>query len=404
MRIRSMTCFTNPNQPGFGRKLQQLKDLSNFCKEEIKKTGWEVQTARLATTSFGLYSTPANRIDRIRELEEESADAGFNYLSIGPARLTHPDEYEVIPEILANTENVFVNAFLSHHAKGISMPAVRACAKVIIENARISPDGFTNLRFCAMSRVEPFTPFFPAAYCYGRQPAFSFAVECADAAVAAFAGAKTLAEARKILLSALENASEDLSAIAGKAAIQFGIVFKGFDFSPAPFPEDWCSLGYAMEKFGVRLGNFGALTSAAAIAETLDRGSWPRCGFNGLMLPVLEDSRLAKRSGDAAFTLKDLLLYSAVCGTGLDTVPLPGDTPAELIEPLLADIAALSLRLRKPLTARLMPVPGVKAGELTRFDFEFFRNGTVLDLTSGSLTGLLEKAEWVEIRKRDYRS
>ena len=192
--------------------------------------------------------------------------------------------------------------------------------------------------------------------------------------------------------------------VAKRAASQFGIPFKGFDFSPAPFPEDWCSLGYAMEKFGVKLGNFGALTSAAAIAETLDRGTWQRCGFNGLMLPVLEDSRLAERSGDAAFTLKDLLLFSAVCGTGLDTVPLPGNTPAELIEPLLADIAALSLRLRKPLTARLMPVPGLKAGEITRFDFEFFRNGTVLGLTSGTLTGLLEKAEWIEIRKRDYRS
>lgn len=404
MKIRSITSFASPNQPDFDQTLQKLKDLSDFCKEEINRIGWEVQTARLATTSFGLYSTPDDRIDRIKELEEKSSDAGFNYLSIGPARLTHPDEYETIPEILANTENVFVNAFLSHHSRGISMPAVRACAKVIVENARISPDGFTNLRFCAMSRVEPFTPFFPSAYSYGRHPAFAFAVECADAAVAAFTGAETLIEAREVLLGTLNNAAVDLSVVAGRAASQFGIPFKGFDFSPAPYPEDWCSLGYAMERFGARLGNFGSLTSAAAIAETLDRGNWKRCGFNGLMLPVLEDSRLAERSGDAAFSLKDLLMFSAVCGTGLDTVPLPGDTPAELIEPLLADIASLSLRLHKPLTARLMPVPGMNAGETTRFDFEFFRNGTVLDLPSGTLTGLLEKADWVEIRKRDYLS
>ena len=76
------------------------------------------------------------------------------------------------------------------------------------------------------------------------------------------------------------------------------------------------------------------------------------------MLPVLEDSTLAARSETGLLSVKDLLMYSSVCGTGLDTVPLPGDITQEMIESLLLDIAALSLRLDKPLTARLMPVPG----------------------------------------------
>ena len=67
------------------------------------------------------------------------------------------------------------------------------------------------------------------------------------------------------------------------------------------------------------------------------------------MLPVLEDSVLADRSQNNHFTIKDLLLYSSVCGTGLDTVPLPGDIRAEDLVPLLMDISALSLRLNKPL-------------------------------------------------------
>ena len=41
----------------------------------------------------------------------------------------------------------------------------------------------------------------------------------------------------------------------------------------------------------------------------------------GLMLPVLEDPVLAKRAGEGRYGVQDLLLYSSVCGTGLDVVP-----------------------------------------------------------------------------------
>ena len=50
------------------------------------------------------------------------------------------------------------------------------------------------------------------------------------------------------------------------------------------------------------------------------------CGYCGLMLPVLEDPVLAQRAGEGRYSVRDLLLYSSVCGTGLDVVPVPGDT------------------------------------------------------------------------------
>lgn len=142
-----------------------------------------------------------------------------------------------------------------------------------------------------------------------------------------------------------------------------------------------------MESLGVpMLGKHGSLAAAAFLADALDRGNWERCGFNGLMLPLLEDSRLSKRSVDESLTIKDLLMFSAVCGTGLDTIPIPGDTTVKQIEALLLDIAALSSRLNKPLTARLMPIPGKEAGDLTSFTFEYFSNGRVLALDAVPLT------------------
>jgi hypothetical protein len=89
----------------------------------------------------------------------------------------------------------------------------------------------------------------------------------------------------------------------------------------------------------------------------------------------------------------DLLLYSAVCGTGLDTVPLPGDISVSQLQAILLDLAALAQRLEKPLTARLMPIPGKAAGEETGFDFAYFANSRVLGVRAEPLGGLLDGDE-----------
>ena len=64
------------------------------------------------------------------------------------------------------------------------------------------------------------------------------------------------------------------------------------------------------------------------------------------------------------------------------------------------ELVALPLRLRKPLTARLMPVPGLKAGEMTEYDFAFFKNGKILDFPAEKLGGALAGSDWVEICSR----
>jgi hypothetical protein len=98
-------------------------------------------------------------------------------------------------------------------------------------------------------------------------------------------------------------------------------------------------------------------------------------------------------------------MYSAVCGTGLDTIPIPGSTSREQIEALLLDIAALSSRLKKPLTARLMPIPGKEAGDLTNFEFEFFSNGRVLAIDANALSGFFNNInEEFTLRPRQVES
>jgi uncharacterized protein (UPF0210 family) len=336
-------------------------------------------------------------------LSQLLSQAGIAYAALGPALPEIPASYTVIPEAIAASKDVFFSAVMADARRGISLEAVRACAEVVIRTAPLEPNGFANLSFAALANVPPGTPFFPAAYHEGEAPAFSLAAECADLAVSAFAGARTVSDGQRALAAALEEHARTLAKVADFLKYKFMLKFGGIDYSLAPFPEEARSLGAAFERIGApAVGLHGSLAAAAILAETIDRASFPRAGFSGLMMPVLEDAVLAARAAEGTLTIKDLLLYSAVCGTGLDTVPLPGDASAADIGALLLDLSALALRLDKPLTARLMPVPGKKAGDPTGFDFAYFANSRVMALAARPLEHALAGRETFPLQRRGH--
>jgi uncharacterized protein (UPF0210 family) len=408
MKIRSITCFLSPGWPLDPAVLRRAGEFIAAAIPAFETAGYEVQTCRLATPSFArrLGTARARQVvEYAVELEGCAQEDGFSYVSLGPALPELPASYAVIPQVIAATRNVFLSGLLTTPGGGISLPAARLCAEVIERNAPLEPDGFANLRFAALANVPPGTPFFPAGYFdpdrMGPGIAFALATEAADLAVEAFSGASSLEQARQALVMAVENHAAELAGIAGELARRHNLGFGGLDFTLAPFPQDSLSIGAAMERLGLpAVGWHGSLTAAAILTDTLDRAEYRRAGFNGLFLPVLEDACLATRAAQGVLTVKDLLLYSAVCGTGLDTVPLPGDTTAGQIYPVLLDLAALSQRLDKPLTARLMPVPGKRAGDLTGFDFSFFANSRVMALEAEPLDGLLAGAETLRLQPR----
>ncbi|MGB7873463.1 MAG: DUF711 family protein [Anaerolineales bacterium] len=400
MKIRSITYFFNPNWPLNENKFQSAGRFLREARSAFEAAGYEVQTTRLATVPFP--QIVENRIEETPKLAEavESlmASIGVEYASLGPAFPNVPGSYDIIPEAIAQTENVFFSGVMADNHNGISLEAVRACAQVIVKCAPLTPDGFANLRFAALANVLPGSPFFPAAYHQEDRPAFAIATEAADLAVEAFKNASSVKEGSDTLVSMLEEHAGNLVSVAKRLNFRFGAQFGGIDFSLAPFPTDEQSLGGAVEKMGVpKTGLHGSLAAASILTEAVDRANFPHTGFSGFMQPVLEDSVLAKRAVEGTLTIKDLLLYSAVCGTGLDTIPLPGNVSADQIAALLLDLSALALRLDKPLTARLMPIPGKKAGDPTEFDFSYFANSKVMALEAEKLGGVLSGDETFQL-------
>jgi len=403
MKIRSITSFYDPASTRADRHLRRLAEVSEMLRLAISSQ-LEVQSTRLATSPFPLYLgdlRASEMIARAAQMEQETRGLGWQYLSLGPALPDFPRSYDSIPEMIRATENVFFSAIIAENST-IYPGAVMAGAHIIHQTAQVSADGFANLRFATLANVDAWTPFLPAAYHQaGSNPAISIAVECADIVMDAFSKDCSLEECRQSLLGSLQSAAGQLEETILPILKGTGIKFKGFDFSPAPFPEDWCSLAGAAERLGLaHIGGFGSLAAVAFIADSLDRGNWRKVGFNGLMLPLLEDSILAKRAAEKQLTIKDLLLYATLCGTGLDTIPLAGDTTIEQLQAVLMDIAALSIRLGKPLTARLMPIPGKSAGELTDFHFTFFANSRVLALEAQPLYRFFTHQQPIHIRPR----
>jgi uncharacterized protein len=395
MKIRSITYFCNPGWPVDNWKIGQAGRFLAEAKSEFEAAGSEVESLRLATVPF-LQILGADRIAETPQLAESLGAAiqreGIAYVALGPAQPEIPESFKVIPDAIAAAENIFFSGVMSDVRFGISIPAVQACAEVISRCANITPDGFANLRFAALANVKAGSPFFPAAYHDQDEPAFAIATESADLAVKAFSNAQTVTDGQWALASEIEKRAKELAKVGDVLSQRFSMVFGGIDFSLAPYPSEAVSIGAAMERMGVpRAGLHGSLAAAAILTEIIERARFPGTGFSGLMLPVLEDAVLAKRAADGTLTVKDLLLYSAVCGTGLDTVPLPGDTSAGQMAALLLDLSALALRLDKPLTARLMPIPGKKAGDPTNFDFDYFVNSRVMALEAEPLKAPLSE-------------
>ncbi len=401
MQIRSITQFAHPRYPISELVLQKAGTFTRHAKAAFESAGYPVQTVRLATPPFPDYLPLEDLPQAITQMGVKTHGEGFDYVSLGPADPGQIEAYSLIPQMLKNSGHLFFSGHLTTSSGEISLPAVRACAEVIHRTAPLEANGFANLRFAALANVPPFSPFFPAAYHQGKAPAFALALEAADLAVTAFSEATSLREAQSQLIETIEKHAKNLQAIAQTLENAYQMEFKGIDFSLAPFPKQTISIGHALEKLGVpALGLHGSLAAAAFLMDTLDRAEFKRTGFCGLMLPLLEDTTLSQRGAEGTLSVSDLLLYSAVCGTGLDTIPLPGDITPDQIQAVLLDLAALSSRLAKPLTARLMPIPGKKAGDETGFDFAFFANSRVLALPAQPLTGLLAGGETFTIQPK----
>lgn len=409
MDVRSVTVFLDLTYPLDTSVIAEAGQALREASEALTNAGFPVQSKRIATQPFPEILAdegPSRAVDLAKDLEALCFVHEIDYVSLGPARFSDETAYiEVITDIFEASEKLFVTVEVATLDGGVSLPRLRRAAHIVCHLPDIEPDGFTALRFAATANVPSGTPFFPAAYHRGGPTMVGIAAETASLAPEAIGGAKTIVEAQQRLARSIETYAGQIEEVLTRTLREYDYGYLGADFSMAPFPDEIRSSGGALEAFGLpAIGNQGSVAAAAFLASALDQANFTRTGLNGLMLPVLEDTVLGQRVMEGLITIQDLLLYSTVCGTGLDTIPIPGDADDDAVAAILLDMAALALRLNKPLTARLMPIPGRKAGEATKFEFEYFANTNVMPIDTEPLRGLLAGDEVIPLHPRNPAS
>ncbi|MFX1555064.1 MAG: DUF711 family protein [Promethearchaeota archaeon] len=377
--------------------LQKFSALNNQIIHALEQINISVETKRFCSQPLFSYDnklfykknlkdTLDNINNQLNFLQDILKDYEFDYFACCIMQGDQIQELGIFEKLLLsevsnfikNTDIFFTSLPAASTKEGINIVALKSGAKIIKQLAE--PNPFKNLNFCVSANVGPNYPFFPAAYHFSEKPVFSLALEMADEVIDAIKSSDSFKEAQFNLLAKFNKIYNDITKICNRFGRKYNIEFKGIDLSPAPFPEIEKSIGNAIEKLGIEyFGAIGTLTGVALIKNSIPVDKEKVIGFSGFMQPVLEDFILSKRLAENKFNLDSLLLYSTICGTGLDVVPLPGDITEQELFYILLDVCTISVALNKPLTARLMPIPGRNIGDDVKFDFEYFAPSKIID-------------------------
>jgi uncharacterized protein len=387
--IRTITLGIAGPHPLASEAIRRAAAILQHASARYAEAGYQVQTVRLSThpifDDLADWSSTAI-INYVQELQRMLDDVGLAFCSIGAAQAARPgfplERIELTADLLAPTSALNASVQLATIEYGMRAEAALPAARVIRRLAHETVEGFGNFRFAVLACVGPGCPFFPSAYHVGPA-SLSLGLQgagvVAEALLTQYEGGTIpidLKQISEVVRAVLIERASPVIALGQALASEHGLAFGGIDLSPAPLGQD--SIVSALELSGYEpIGSPGTVAVAAALTWALQNTGLPGCGYCGLMLPVLEDAVLGQRWEEGLVDTHQLLLYSAVCGTGLDTLPLPGNTEAEEIAHLLLDVATLALRLNKPLSARLFPVPGKQAGERTVFTSPYLTNTLV---------------------------
>ncbi len=380
-RVRTITAGVSLSLSGWHQQLKQAAEFLREARSDFQNQAYEVQTLRIATQPAAEYLNELSKSESLQLLSEldDFCQQQDLILSIGP--IINSDQHDPslsdwAAELIHNTDHINFTVGVASADAGVHSGAIQSAAETIATIAKTSPGGEGNFRFAATANCPPGTPFFPAAWHEGG-PSFAIGLETPPLLLLAARSRPDNVPVTRHIAAAMDAALMPVQLRAEEIAKRTGRSYLGIDTSPAPGPD--ASIGEVIETIsGAPFGGTSTLRACANITDALKNLQVKTCGYSGLMLPVIEDTVLAKRAAEGRYGLQELLLYSSVCGTGLDVVPVPGDSSTESLMLVIGDVAALSAKYQKPLSARLFPIPGKKAGDAVSFDNPFLTDSVVM--------------------------
>jgi uncharacterized protein len=399
-RIRTVTTFVvmDKDKSTWQESIYQAAKFCSDLSQKFLLQDYEVQSIRIVTNPFGEFLNTTtiddakSDLETITQLLNDLDLPGLRIrFAIGEARNKH--EISLLPELIkayGDLCNACVNVGLDENSI-LDNELITEAAMAVKKISKITPRGEGNFNFTVNFNCDPLIPYFPASY-HRREmgKCFVIGLETPDLLVQVLDDFNDSYPDGKhnnlfkgyfqVMNEALQYHVDRIKIIVDSSETE-DFNFSGFDSSAAP-SKDCSSMVEVYKRLGVDYFGASGTVEASSLLTKVFKSiqNVELVGFSGLMLALTEDTGLAEGTIQNEFDIRSLLTYSAVCGIGLDTVPIPGDTSIEKISALMRDTGTMAFRLNKPLTVRLFPVPGLKAGDITAFESDDLCNCAVLSV------------------------
>ncbi len=287
-----------------------------------------------------------------------------------------------IPEALSTTGRVCASINVASTRAGINMDAVLLMGRTVKLAAAASADrdGLACTKLCVFANIPEDMPFMAGAYLGIGEADAVINVGVSGPGVVRKAVDRALASDPEMDLGRLSELIKKTAykvtrvgeligrEVAQRLKIPFGVV----DLSLAPTPNVGDSVGEIFQSLGLlAIGVPGTTAALALINDAVKKGgafaSSKVGGLSGAFIPVSEDLNISEAARDGHLCIEKLEAITSVCSVGLDMVAIPGDTSEETLAAIMADEMAIGVTNNKTTAARLIPVPGKKAGDKAFF-------------------------------------
>lgn len=374
------------------RKIRTLASaLVPICNEVEDKYGIPVVNKRIAVSPISVVGAPFSSAELVKvaqTLDEAASEVSVDFIG-GFSALVEKGFargdlalIESLPEALSNTARVCASINVASTRAGINMDAVSLMGRTIKSAAEMTAaaDGIACAKLCVFANIPQDIPFMAGAYLGVGEPESVINVGVSGPGVVKKAIDRARAANPHLSLGQLSEIIKRTAfkvtsvgeligrEVAEGLKVPFGIV----DLSLAPTPNVGDSVGEIFQSLGlVSIGVPGSTALLALLNDAVKKGgAFASCyvgGLSGAFIPLSEDLHISEAARKGYLCLEKLEAMTSVCSVGLDMVALPGDTSASTVAAIIADEMAIGVMNKKTTAARLIPVPGKKAGEKAFF-------------------------------------
>lgn len=373
-------------------KIRRLAhNLVAVCDEVGIRYGIRIVNKRIAVSPIAVAACPFGPEDMVRiavAMDHAAGDVGVDFIggfgALVEKGCTTGDRalIEAIPEALAGTDHVCSSVNVASTRAGINMDAVYLMGKTLKRAAELTKDrdGVGCAKLCVFANIPQDVPFMAGAYLGVGEPDSVINVGVSGPGVVKKAidraraanPALDLGELSEIIKRTAFKVTKVGELIGRHVAKELGVTFGVVDLSLAPTPNVGDSVGEIFQSLGLsRIGVPGTTAALAMLNDAVKKGgafaSSYVGGLSGAFIPVSEDLNIAESARLGFLSIEKLEAMTSVCSVGLDMVALSGETSAETLAAIIADEMAIGVINKKTTAARLIPVPGKKAGDKAFF-------------------------------------